>query len=47
LDELRGDPRLAPVFDAAGPRVLDVAEPRRTVLDEAARRARAVEIVVR
>ncbi len=47
LDELRGDSRLTPVFAAAQPRVLDVAEPRRAVLDEAARRARAVEIVVR
>ncbi|TWE29008.1 hypothetical protein FHX69_1678 [Prauserella muralis] len=47
LDELRADPRLAPVFALASERVLDVAEPRRTVLDDAARRARAVEITVR
>lgn len=47
LDELRTDRRLDAVFAKAEPRVLDVAEPRRTVLDEAARRACAVEIVVR
>jgi len=46
LDVLRADPRLAGVFAKAGARVLDVAEPRRAVLDEAAVRARAVEIVV-
>lgn len=47
LDELRADPRLEQVFALAEPRVLDVAEPRRKVLDEAAVRARSVEIVVR
>jgi Actinobacteria/chloroflexi VLRF1 release factor len=47
LDVLRSDRRLAGVFAKAGERVLDVAEPRRAVLDEAAVRARAVEIVVR
>ena len=47
LDELKTDRRLADVFAKAEPRVLDVAEPRRTVLDEAAQRARAVEIIVR
>ncbi|WP_199441922.1 acVLRF1 family peptidyl-tRNA hydrolase [Umezawaea beigongshangensis] len=47
LDVLREDRRLAPVFARASQRVLDVAEPRRAVLDEAALRARAVEIVVR
>lgn len=47
LDALRADRRLAEVFALASPRVLDVAEPRRAVLDEAARRARAVEVVVR
>lgn len=46
LDELRADRRLAPVFSLAEPRILDVPEPRKTVLDVAARRARAVEIVV-
>ncbi|GAA1351450.1 acVLRF1 family peptidyl-tRNA hydrolase [Catellatospora bangladeshensis] len=47
LDALRADRRLEPVFALASPRVLDVPEPRRAVLDEAARRARAVEVVVR
>ena len=47
LDELRADRRLTAVVAGAEPRVLDVPEPRRVVLDEAARRARAVEIVVR
>lgn len=46
LDVLRADRRLAGVFAKASDRVLDVAEPRRAVLDEAAVRARAVEIVV-
>jgi hypothetical protein len=47
LDALRGDRRLDEVFALASPRVLDVPEPRRAVLDEAAVRARAVEVVVR
>ncbi|MFD7658390.1 acVLRF1 family peptidyl-tRNA hydrolase [Actinosynnema sp. NPDC059797] len=47
LDALRADPRLSAVFALASPRVLDVPEPRRAVLDEAAARARAVEITVR
>jgi hypothetical protein len=47
LDTLRADPRLGAVFAVAQARVLDVPEPRRVVLEEAARRARAVEIVVR
>ncbi|WAL63019.1 acVLRF1 family peptidyl-tRNA hydrolase [Amycolatopsis cynarae] len=47
LDELRADRRLEPVFSLALPRILDISEPRRAVLDEAAERARAVEIVVR
>jgi hypothetical protein len=47
LDELRADARLRAVFALASPRVLDVAEPRRRVLDEAARRAAAVEIIIR
>ncbi|WNV84295.1 acVLRF1 family peptidyl-tRNA hydrolase [Umezawaea sp. Da 62-37] len=47
LDVLRDDRALAGVFAKAGERVLDVAEPRRAVLDEAAERARAVEVVVR
>ena len=47
LDDLRADHRLAALLARAQPRVLDVPEPRRAVLDEAARRARAVEVVVR
>lgn len=47
LEALRGDRRLDDVFALASPRVLDVPEPRRAVLDEAAVRARAVEVVVR
>lgn len=47
LDALREDPRLAPIFALAQPRVLDVPEPRRSVLDEAAARATGVEILVR
>jgi hypothetical protein len=47
LDELRGDRRLEPLFALAAQRVLDVVEPRRAVLDEAAERAREVEILVR
>ncbi|ROP41548.1 acVLRF1 family peptidyl-tRNA hydrolase [Saccharothrix texasensis] len=47
LEALRGDRRLGEVFALASPRVLDVPEPRRAVLDEAAERARAVEVVVR
>jgi hypothetical protein len=47
LDELREDRRLAPLFAIADTRVLDIPEPRRTVLDEAAERAIAVEIVLR
>ncbi|HEX7304154.1 acVLRF1 family peptidyl-tRNA hydrolase [Lentzea sp.] len=46
LDVLRDDRRLAGVFKMAEDRVLDVPEPRRTVLDEAAERARCVEIVI-
>ena len=47
LDSLRADPRLAGLLGAAEGRVLDVPEPRRSVLDEAARRAVAVEVGVR
>ncbi|GHF37878.1 hypothetical protein FHX82_006333 [Amycolatopsis bartoniae] len=47
LAQLRADARLGPVFSLAVDRVLDVTEPRRAVLDEAARRARDVEIFVR
>lgn len=47
LDELRADRRLTALLARAEPRVLDVPEPRRAVLDDAARRARAVEVIVR
>ena len=47
FDELRRDSRLESVFSLALPGILDVPEPRRAVLDEAAEQARAVEIVVR
>ncbi|MET9260621.1 acVLRF1 family peptidyl-tRNA hydrolase [Amycolatopsis sp. NPDC004079] len=47
LGELRADRRLAKLFDRAEPRVLEIPEPRREVLAEAAQRARAVELVVR
>lgn len=46
LDVLRADPRLRTMLAAAEPRVLDVPEPRRSVLDEAARRAIAVEVEI-
>ncbi|QUH01705.1 hypothetical protein HUO13_13565 [Saccharopolyspora erythraea] len=46
LDALRADPRLTTLLASAEPRVLDVPEPRRTVLDEAARRAIAVEVEI-
>ncbi len=46
FDELRDDRRLVSLFDRAEPRVLDISEPRRAVLDEAAERAIAVEIVL-
>lgn len=47
LDVLREDRRLAEVFDRAEPRILDVGEPRRAILDEAAERVRCVEIIIR
>ncbi|WP_026425086.1 acVLRF1 family peptidyl-tRNA hydrolase [Actinokineospora inagensis] len=47
LDVLRADRALAPVFALAQDRVLDVPEPRRSVLEDAAERAFAVEVVVR
>ncbi|MBA0125922.1 hypothetical protein H0B56_10250 [Haloechinothrix sp. YIM 98757] len=46
LDELRADSRLRPALELVRGDVLDVPEPRRRVLDEAAVRARAVEIVI-
>jgi hypothetical protein len=47
LTALRAEPGLAEIFALARPRVLDVPEPRRAVLDEAARRVLALEILVR
>jgi hypothetical protein len=47
LDALRAQPALAGVFALAQPRVLDVPQPRRTVLDDAAGRAYSLEILVR
>lgn len=44
LEELRGDSRLRELLSKAEPRVLDVPEPRRAVLDEAAGRAVSVEV---
>ncbi|HET9256672.1 MAG TPA: acVLRF1 family peptidyl-tRNA hydrolase [Pseudonocardiaceae bacterium] len=38
------DLRLTALMERAEPRVLDIPEPRRAVLDEAARRARCVEV---
>ncbi|MFC7342668.1 acVLRF1 family peptidyl-tRNA hydrolase [Saccharopolyspora griseoalba] len=46
LRALREDSRLTGLLDAAEPRVLDVPEPRRAVLDDAAQRAIAVEIAI-
>ncbi|WP_091292617.1 acVLRF1 family peptidyl-tRNA hydrolase [Amycolatopsis xylanica] len=47
LDELREDRRLAPLFALAESRVLDIPEPRRTVLDDAAEWVLGVVIVVK
>jgi Actinobacteria/chloroflexi VLRF1 release factor len=47
LRALAADPRLAALLERAEPRVLDIPEPRRAVLDEAARRARCVEVQLR
>ncbi|MEV6878913.1 acVLRF1 family peptidyl-tRNA hydrolase [Amycolatopsis sp. NPDC051128] len=47
LDELREDRRLAPLFARAEPRVLEVGEPSRAVLGEAAVRALSVQVTVR
>ncbi len=46
LEEVGRDRRISDLMGGAEPRVLDVAEPRRAVLDEAARRAFAVEVEV-
>jgi hypothetical protein len=47
LDELRADRRLAPLFARAEARVLEVGEPSRAVLDEAAVRALSVQVTLR
>lgn len=47
LESLRGDARLKELLDGAEARVLDVPEPRRSVLDAAAKRVTAVEVEVR
>ncbi|MGH4010276.1 MAG: acVLRF1 family peptidyl-tRNA hydrolase [Pseudonocardiaceae bacterium] len=44
LRSLAADPRLAALLQRAESRVLDIPEPRRAVLDEAAHRARCVEV---
>jgi hypothetical protein len=44
LRTLAADPRLAALLERAELRVLEVAEPRRAVLDEAARKVRCVEV---
>ncbi|GAA2823631.1 acVLRF1 family peptidyl-tRNA hydrolase [Crossiella cryophila] len=46
LAELRTDRRIAELMNRAEDRILDVPEPRRTILDDAAERARTVEVVV-
>lgn len=46
LAALRADRRLAPLMALATGRVLDIGQPRRSILDEAAARATAVEVVV-
>ncbi|MGH3763767.1 MAG: acVLRF1 family peptidyl-tRNA hydrolase [Pseudonocardiaceae bacterium] len=47
LRTLAADPRLAALLQRAEPRVLDIPEPRRAVLDEAAHRVRCVEVELR
>ncbi|HEX2298648.1 MAG TPA: acVLRF1 family peptidyl-tRNA hydrolase [Pseudonocardiaceae bacterium] len=47
LRSLAADPRLTALLARAESRVLDIPEPRRAVLDEAARRARCVEVQLR
>ncbi len=47
LRSLAADPRLAVLLERAESRVLDIPEPRRAVLDEAAHRARCVEVQLR
>lgn len=47
VDTVLADRRLAPVAALRAPRLLDVPEPRRTVLVDAAAAARAVRILIR
>lgn len=47
LRTLAADPRLTSLLQRAEPRVLDIGEPRRALLDEAAHRARCVEVELR
>ena len=47
LDAVLADPRLAALLPLRSPRVLDVAEPRRRTLDEAARRVDGVVVELR
>ncbi|WP_410669365.1 acVLRF1 family peptidyl-tRNA hydrolase [Amycolatopsis sp. cmx-4-68] len=47
LDELREDRRLTPLFARGEPRVLEVGEPSRAVLEEAAARALSVQVTLR
>lgn len=47
LRSLAADPRLAALLERAESPVLDIPEPRRAVLEDAARRARCVEIHLR
>ncbi|MGQ0774496.1 MAG: acVLRF1 family peptidyl-tRNA hydrolase [Pseudonocardiales bacterium] len=47
LRSLAADPRLAALLARAEPRVLDIPEPRRTVLDDAACRVCCVEVQLR
>ena len=44
LRTVAADPRLAALLGRAEPRILDIPEPRRAVLDQAAHRARCVEV---
>jgi Actinobacteria/chloroflexi VLRF1 release factor len=44
LRTVAGDPRLTGLLEHAEPRLLAIAQPRRAVLDEAARRVRCVEV---
>lgn len=47
LRTLAADPRLSGLLGRAEPRVLDIGEPRRVLLDEAAHRARCVDVELR